>query len=427
MSDPLDVLRTPVAPAAPDPAFAARLRARIQRALALPQGAVVSTSMLGSETGSGAAPPELSAAIPYLAVREARRALDWYADVLDARLRGEPVIMPDGRVGHAELDLAGGVVYLADEHPEIGFAAPEPDAASVSLVLTVPDVDATVARAVRAGGRLTHETYEAYGHRNATVVDPFGHRWMLQTPLGPAPGGSPASYRHGDIGYTSLWVPDAAKAAAFFGAVLGWTYAPGSSPQGRQVQGTTPPQGIWGEQERSMLFCCYVVDDVVAAVQRVRAAGGDAAEPTQEPYGLIANCVDDQGVAFAVYELPSGEAAGARPPASGARAGDIAYVTMQVVDSAAARAFYGEVLGWRFARGRVEDGWGVEDIVPMTGVSGGHPEATVVPMWRVDDIASAVARVRDSGGTSTDPQRQPYGLMAECTDDQGTRFYLGQM
>lgn len=48
-------------------------------------------------------------------------------------------------------------------------------------------------------------------------------------------------------------------------------------------------------------------------------------------------------------------------------------------------------------------------------------------MWTVDDIDAAVARVREAGGTVLDePSRQPYGLSAECTDDQGSRFYLGQ-
>ena len=63
----------------------------------------------------------------------------------------------------------------------------------------------------------------------------------------------------------------------------------------------------------------------------------------------------------------------------------------------------------------------------MTGMHGGHDVATGVPMYRVDDIATAVERVRAGGGTSTDPERQPYGISAECTDDQGAHFYLGQL
>jgi predicted enzyme related to lactoylglutathione lyase len=48
-------------------------------------------------------------------------------------------------------------------------------------------------------------------------------------------------------------------------------------------------------------------------------------------------------------------------------------------------------------------------------------------MWRVDDIATAVAAARAHGGDASEPARQPYGLISECADDQGSRFYLGQL
>jgi uncharacterized protein len=68
----------------------------------------------------------------------------------------------------------------------------------------------------------------------------------------------------------------------------------------------------------------------------------------------------------------------------------------------------------------------VADTTPMIGVSGGHAEAAGVPVWRVADVAAAVDRVRAAGGTSAGPHPEPYGLIAECTDDQGTRFSLTQ-
>ena len=63
----------------------------------------------------------------------------------------------------------------------------------------------------------------------------------------------------------------------------------------------------------------------------------------------------------------------------------------------------------------------------MTGFAGGHAEATVVPMFPVADIGAAVARVRAAGGSASDPERYPYGITSECTDDQGLRFYLGEL
>ncbi len=241
-----------------------------------------------------------------------------------------------------------------------------------------------------------------------------------------APGGERAGLRPGDLAYVSLWVPDVERAAAFFGAVLGWTYAPASGPQGRQVEGVTPRHGLWGGQQRSTLFLCFAVDDVDAAVARVRAAGGRAQAPRHEPYGLVADCVDDQGLPFAIVQSPGGPA-GNRASPTGDRPGDLAYVVMEMVDSARGRAFYGSVLGWRFSPGRTPGGWDVEGVVPMVGVAGGQDRATIVPMYRVGDIAVAVERVRAAGGTATNPERQHYGVSSSCTDDQGPRFYLGEL
>jgi predicted enzyme related to lactoylglutathione lyase len=60
----------------------------------------------------------------------------------------------------------------------------------------------------------------------------------------------------------------------------------------------------------------------------------------------------------------------------------------------------------------------------MTGLVGSAGWVGV-PMWMVDDVAAAVRRVRELGGDATEPELQPYGLLSQCTDDQGGRFYLG--
>jgi predicted enzyme related to lactoylglutathione lyase len=449
MTDPFTVLRAPVTPADPDPAFAARLRDRLARALDLPEGVAVTGIFTLPEPEQAASPAERGeppaeqrvppaeqgAAIPYLAVRGARAALDWYGQVLGARLRGEPVIMPDGRVGHAELELATGVIYLADEHREIGHRAPAPGGVPVSLVLTVADVDQVVQAAVAAGASLDREPYQAHGHRNATVTDPFGHRWMLQAPV--AAGAGAAGHgprRQGDIGYASLWVPDVARAAAFYGSVLGVEYRQAHGGRGWQATGVTPSHGFWGAEGQPTLFCSYIVDDAAAAVARVRAAGGEASEPVPRPYGPTADCTDIDGIRFAVFQ-PRGGAAGSRPapagpepavagaePASAGRDGDLIYVTLEVPDAARTLAFYRAVLGWRVRPGRSPGGWQIEGTTPMIGVSDGHGQATAVPVWRVADVAAAVARARAAGGTATEPHQEPYGLIAECRDDQGARF-----
>ena len=319
---------------------------------------------------------------------------------------------------------------LADEHPEIGVVAPELGAgATVTLRLTVDDVDdvdAVTTRAVDAGADLERPPADHPYGRNAVVRDPFGHRWLVASAPARVSVGERLPARPGDIAYVSLWVPDVDRAAAFFGAVLGWSYAPGSGPQGRQVEGVNPRHGLWGGQERSALFLCFAVDDVEAAVDRVQAAGGRAERPREEPYGIVADCADDQGLPFAMVQLPAAPVGDQLSP-TGDRPGDLAYVVMELVDSARSRDFYGSVLGWRFSPGRTPGGWEVEDVVPMVGMAGGQDRPTIVPMYRVGDISVAVERVRAGGGTATDPERQPYGVTSTCTDDQGTRFYLGEL
>lgn len=122
-------------------------------------------------------------ALPYLSVRNAPEAIAWYAEVFDARQVGEPYVMPDESIGHAELAVGGGTIYLAEQYPDLGLLAPVGDATSVSLMLPVPDTDAAVRRARAAGARIEREPYDEYGGRNASLYDPFGHRWMLYQPL----------------------------------------------------------------------------------------------------------------------------------------------------------------------------------------------------------------------------------------------------
>ncbi len=108
--------------------------------------------------------------------------MSWYTAAFGAQVQGEPIIMEDNRIGHAELALAGGVLYLADEFPELHLTAPAAGATSVSLMMAVPDTDAAVLRARDSGAHVEREPSEEHGSRNAVVIDPFGHRWMLTGP-----------------------------------------------------------------------------------------------------------------------------------------------------------------------------------------------------------------------------------------------------
>ncbi len=238
--------------------------------------------------------------IPYLAVRDARAAMDWYADALGARVVGDPYVMDDNRIGHAELDVSGAPLYLADEHPELGLTAPDEGRISVTLHLSVPDVDAAVARAETVGATVERAPTDAPYGRTAVIVDPYGHRWMLQTPSPPASTGA----RPGDAVYLTLQVPDGARARDFYEAVLGWSMAPGRVADGWETQGQTPMIGLHGGgHDHVGVVPMYATDDIEVAVAAVRTAGGEAGEIERQPYGLSALCHDDQGLPFWLGQL----------------------------------------------------------------------------------------------------------------------------
>lgn len=116
----------------------------------------------------------------YLCVRDAAAAIDFYARAFGARELFR-LTEPSGRVGHVEIDLDGHVLMLSEEYPEMGVRSPDGlDATPVTLHLHVEDADATVARAVAAGGTLERDLQDHfYGERSGTVRDPFGHRWLI--------------------------------------------------------------------------------------------------------------------------------------------------------------------------------------------------------------------------------------------------------
>ncbi len=126
------------------------------------------------------------ALVPYLAVKGARDAVEWYATVLGAAVEGEPFENDDGTIGHVALMVADGVFYLADEAPGYDAVAPTGPGAAVSLVLQVPDVAATFAAAVREGAVPDRRgVHDSNGERAAWFTDPFGHRWGVRSPLQP--------------------------------------------------------------------------------------------------------------------------------------------------------------------------------------------------------------------------------------------------
>ena len=121
---------------------------------------------------------------PYICCRGAARALEFYAQGFGAkelmRFSGK-----DGEIGHAEIEIEGGHIMLADEHAPLGVFSPEKFGGTpCSIRLVVKDVDALTARAVAAGATVERPPNdEPYGDRACWLRDPFGHRWCLSTPI----------------------------------------------------------------------------------------------------------------------------------------------------------------------------------------------------------------------------------------------------
>lgn len=121
---------------------------------------------------------------PYLSVNDGEAAIEFYKKAFGAtevmRMPG-----PGGKgIGHADLELFGRMhVMLADEYPDMGHTSPRTLGGSpVLLHIYVEDVDATVAKAVAAGAKLTRPVEDQfYGDRSGGLEDPFGHKWYFAT------------------------------------------------------------------------------------------------------------------------------------------------------------------------------------------------------------------------------------------------------
>ena len=119
---------------------------------------------------------------PYLIVDGGAAAIDFYCSVLGASERMR-MPTPDGRVGHAELQLGDSIIMLADENAEMGARGPASIGGTpVSLHVYVEDSDAVFERAVDAGATALRPVEDRfYGDRSGQFEDPFGHRWDVST------------------------------------------------------------------------------------------------------------------------------------------------------------------------------------------------------------------------------------------------------
>jgi len=119
---------------------------------------------------------------PFLTVRDAARAIEFYKQAFGAQERG---VMkgPDGKVMHAELMIGDSIIMLSDEFPEFGSLSPESIGGSgMGLHIYVEGVDAAFDRAIKAGAQVEMPVIDQFwGDRYGKLKDPFGHKWSIAT------------------------------------------------------------------------------------------------------------------------------------------------------------------------------------------------------------------------------------------------------
>lgn len=308
-TDPLDALRTPTIPLSPDPAFAADLRDRLMRAA--PLVAQVEGDLHGATSKEPPMSTEMTARprngsrrgdVSYitLGLPDLARGRAFYGSVLGWHFS------PGSSEHGAQVDRVVPMIGLWDGEAPAGGRVP-----GAVLGFRVDDIAATVA-AVRAhGGTVGDPHREPYGMTAEGHDDqgiPFYLHEMPSAASGSVPGGGELRNGEieGDVSYLTMVVPDLQAASAFYGGVLGWRMDIGRAG-GAQVTGVAPRVGMTTQPEAGPatpgVIMCYRVDDVAAALQRVRDAGGRAREVAHRPYGLESLCSDDQGTPFYLHQF----------------------------------------------------------------------------------------------------------------------------
>ena len=137
-------------------------------------------AVTGEHTTNGV-PHGVTRLTPFLAIPRAGEAIEFYRSVFGARLIDATEF--EGVVAHADLDFGDGHLQIGEPMPDYHLvAAPEGDDDCYSIALYVPDVDATVERAVAAGATVREPAANfVSGDRFASIRDPFGVRWSLMT------------------------------------------------------------------------------------------------------------------------------------------------------------------------------------------------------------------------------------------------------
>ena len=107
--------------------------------------------------------------------------------------------------------------------------------------------------------------------------------------------------KQGDLVYFTVPTRDADRAQAFYGGLFGWQFSPGNVPGGFNIENASPRGGMFAGGDDTVPKVWFMVEDIHAALTRVRELGGEAGEPEEIGSGHMAACRDDQGVEFNLW------------------------------------------------------------------------------------------------------------------------------
>ncbi|MGX1267876.1 VOC family protein [Streptomyces phaeoluteigriseus] len=248
--------------------------------------------------------------------------------------------------------------------------------------------------------------------------------------------------------WLDLGAPDVRAAAAFYGAVLGWEYE-SMGGEGEDTEGgmfkkdgrTVAGLGKLSEEgARSAWMIYYTVTDADAATQAVQSAGGTVRVPVRDlgEWGRMAQYTDPSGGQFAVWQPGKNQGFDlADEP------GSLSWTELYTSDAAAARQFYGSVLGWQFSDTEMPGGGGTYTLITPAGMpedrmQGGlmqlgvedlslaNGQAYWHPVFAVADCDAAVAAVTGNGGSvQMGPvDAEGVGRLAVCLDRSQADFVV---
>ena len=223
-----------------------------------------------------------------------------------------------------------------------------------------------------------------------------------------------------DLYYFTLSIPDVERGKQFYESLFGWKLRP-SGPGSYHIENSHRPgsiaSGSGGDGPTIYLFA----DDPQAAVDAVRANGGEATDVQDARSGPYARCIGPGGVHFSLGRLRD-ELAEEATTSDGAT-GELGYFVLPVPDVNVGKVFYGGVFGWEFAPGDQ-----YAHVPAMRPAGGLVVDAAEWPsLWfQVSDIRAKLGEVTALGGAAAEASESESGWSAACNDDQGTRFNLWQ-